>query len=79
MRVLADALDLTDDNRATLAAAVLRQDDDPDAMGAALLERSIPTPPTPLLGRGRELVEVSALVTRQEIHLLTLTGTGGVG
>jgi predicted ATPase/DNA-binding XRE family transcriptional regulator len=79
VRSLADALDLSDDKRATLAAAVPRQDEDSDAIGAALLERSIPTPPTPLLGRERDLEEITALLSRPEIHLLTLTGIGGVG
>jgi transcriptional regulator with XRE-family HTH domain len=79
VRVLADALDLSDDERATLAAAVTRQDEDSDPMGAARLQRSIPTPPTPLLGRERNLEEMAALLSRPEIRLLTLTGTGGVG
>src|SRR3712207_1946926 len=79
VRVLADALDLSDDERTTLAAAVPRQDEDYDPMGAARLQRSIPTPPTPLLGRERDLEEMAVLLSRPEIHLLTLTGTGGVG
>src|SRR3712207_1944306 len=79
VRVLADALDLSDDERAALAAAVPRQDEDSDTVGAALLQRSIPIPPTPLIGRERDLEEIAALLSRLEIHLLTLTGTGGVG
>ena len=39
----------------------------------------IPTPPTPLLGRERELDEARALILRPDVRLVTLTGPGGVG
>ncbi|MBA3246317.1 MAG: winged helix-turn-helix domain-containing protein, partial [Actinobacteria bacterium] len=39
----------------------------------------IPTPPTPLLGRERELAEARRLLLRDEIRLVTLTGPGGTG
>ena len=40
---------------------------------------NLPLPPTPLLGRERELPEVTALLGLTETRLVTLTGPGGVG
>jgi predicted ATPase/DNA-binding SARP family transcriptional activator len=39
----------------------------------------IPTPPTALLGREQELAEARDLLVRKDVHLLTLTGPGGIG
>lgn len=39
----------------------------------------IPIPRTPLIGREREVADVSALLTRTDVPLVTLTGPGGVG
>ena len=40
---------------------------------------NLPTQPTPLLGRARELAEVAALLGRERTRLVTLTGPGGTG
>src|SRR5215218_9558561 len=40
---------------------------------------NLPHQPTPLLGRERELGEVADLLRREDVHLVTLTGPGGVG
>ncbi|MDQ4127773.1 MAG: tetratricopeptide repeat protein, partial [Actinomycetota bacterium] len=40
---------------------------------------NLPTQPTPLVGRERELKEASDLLRKQEVSLLTLTGPGGTG
>jgi predicted ATPase/class 3 adenylate cyclase/DNA-binding CsgD family transcriptional regulator/Tfp pilus assembly protein PilF len=40
---------------------------------------NLPIQPTPLVGRERELAAVEHLVQREDVHLVTLTGPGGVG
>jgi predicted ATPase len=44
-----------------------------------LYQTNLPVPSTPFLGRERELREAVALVSRDDIRLLTLTGPGGSG
>src|SRR5215213_5162821 len=43
------------------------------------LPHNLPTHPTPFLGREREIEEITALLLRPEVRLVTLTGPGGVG
>src|SRR5918998_1102755 len=43
------------------------------------LPHNLPTHPTPFLGREAEVDEITALVLRPEVRLVTLTGPGGVG
>jgi class 3 adenylate cyclase len=38
---------------------------------------NLPTQPTPLVGREKEITEISGLLRRPEVRLLTLTGPGG--
>jgi predicted ATPase/class 3 adenylate cyclase len=40
---------------------------------------NLPIQPTPLVGREREIAAVCALLQREDVRLLTLTGTGGIG
>ena len=82
VRSLADALGLSEDERAALLAAVPTRGAKAAKVTppAGVLEATLPSPPTPLLGRERELREIRELLLGgSEVRLLTLTGIGGVG
>ena len=53
----------------------------PAAAARAASRVHLPVPPTPLIGRQREVAAATARLdpTRSEVRLLTLTGPGGVG
>ena len=40
---------------------------------------SLPVPPTPLIGRTREVATLATVLRRTDVRLVTLTGPGGVG
>jgi predicted ATPase/class 3 adenylate cyclase len=44
-----------------------------------LYRTNLPVPTTPFLGRVAELAEVVGLVARDDVRVLTLTGSGGIG
>jgi predicted ATPase/DNA-binding SARP family transcriptional activator len=63
-----------------LERRILRHDPSlaaPDAPAPARLR--LPTPPTPLVGRRLEVAAVCALLRRDDVRLVTLTGPGGAG
>jgi predicted ATPase/DNA-binding SARP family transcriptional activator len=67
-----------------LERAVLVQDPalkPPDSAPTSEEKRptNLPVPPTPLVGRKREREELSELLAREEVRLVTLTGPGGTG
>lgn len=45
----------------------------------SLYRSNLPVPATPFLGRDPELADVVALLSRDDVRLLTLTGPGGTG
>src|SRR5919106_4924627 len=72
IRALADALELGEDDRAALLASV-------PARKRPSAKVGLPTPPTPLIGRARDVRSVDHWFRSQEARLVTLTGPGGVG
>jgi predicted ATPase/DNA-binding XRE family transcriptional regulator len=79
VRSLADALELPEEVRASLVASVRKKDAQGSAAPVSSPELAVPEPPTPLVGRERELSEIDAFLRDRGVRLLTLTGTGGVG
>jgi predicted ATPase/DNA-binding SARP family transcriptional activator len=51
----------------------------PPKRSLASARASLPRQPTPLIGRRREIEEVTELLLRPDVWLVTLTGTGGTG
>jgi predicted ATPase/transcriptional regulator with XRE-family HTH domain len=82
IRSLADALTLTDEQRAALIAATGQQVA-PQPLATSDLDparpSALPAPPTPLVGRDEVVAEISTILCRPEVRLVTLTGIGGVG
>jgi predicted ATPase/DNA-binding SARP family transcriptional activator len=63
-----------------LERAILRQDPALEAPApVAGAKRSLPVPPTPLVGRHLEVAAVTALFREEGARLVTLTGPGGTG
>lgn len=91
LRLLASALGLSENERSAMLAAArpeLQQPPRPRATTAkgqpasarrAKVQRSLPAPPTRLIGRDAAAREISALLTEAGARLVTLTGPGGVG
>jgi predicted ATPase/DNA-binding XRE family transcriptional regulator len=83
VRSLAEALELSEEERSALAASVPRRSAETRVSSAAVPadvpEPTLPEPHTPLVGRERERTEIELFLRDPEVRLLTLTGTGGVG
>jgi non-specific serine/threonine protein kinase len=65
---------MTSSDRVHFPSVVTLPVPSPDLTAARL-----PVPRTPLVGREHELAAVAALLCREDVRLLTLTGPGGVG
>ena len=80
VRLLADGLALTDEERAALVAAARPEvwEEDPAGRRPPPLH-SLPAPLTRLIGRETELATLQAMLQDEQVRLLTLTGPGGVG
>jgi transcriptional regulator with XRE-family HTH domain len=78
IRSLADALELSENERTALLVAVPEQGSvDAPVAPALAMKSNLSSPSTSLLSRERELGEIRAFL--QKVRLLTLAGTGGVG
>src|SRR5215471_16440916 len=51
----------------------------PSVEGRSLPKHSLPTPPTPFIGREQEVIALCHTLRRPDVRLLTLTGVAGVG
>ena len=76
VRMLADALGLDAAGRAALLAAARAPVADADSASSS---PGLPEPPTRLIGREREVAQLSRLLGDDGVRLLTLTGPGGSG
>lgn len=77
VRALSDALGLSDQERMELT-------DTTPGRSRTTLEKgstshNLPTPPSPIIGRERELAQVVDLLTSGKPRMVTFTGAGGVG
>jgi non-specific serine/threonine protein kinase len=84
VRLLASALDLTDEERRQLLESarpggLLSAASPRAAFGFTPWTASIPAPATPLVGRARELEELAEALGARTGEIVTLTGPGGVG
>lgn len=82
-RTLSEQLGLEPSNDLkAVERAVLRHDEvlaSPPAVVQSTARRTLPTPPTSLIGRERELHELWEIVARPDVRLLTIAGAGGSG
>ena len=63
----------------TAPERIFQADDNEHPPLKTLHQTNLPIPATPFLGREADLAQLSALLTREDVRLLTLTGPGGTG
>ena len=83
VRSLSDALGLGDAERSALLASIPARrraaDTAADSAATGISSRTLPVPPTRLLGREADVAELEALLSSGDVRLVSLTGLGGVG
>ena len=79
VRALADAMQLPEERRASLVAAVPARDGRASRSSEPSPAFAPAGPGTPLFGREKELEELRRVLAQPDLRLLTLTGVGGVG
>src|SRR5579862_6276195 len=93
LNLLADALRMPDDERATLHAAARRirggapstplralaQTPEPEPSSVPSISLLLHTPLTPLIGRERDRAVILQVIARPEARLVTLVGAAGIG
>jgi predicted ATPase/transcriptional regulator with XRE-family HTH domain len=82
VRALADALGLSEGERAELSGALPKRGRPADLASTVRPSPpgiSLPAAPTSLIGRERELADVTSLLRSGPARMVTLTGPGGVG
>lgn len=80
LRLLADALDLSDEERDRFHATARQQRAPATALAPVVSSPSnLPAQVTPFVGRAEAVRAASTMIRREAVRLLTITGTGGVG
>jgi predicted ATPase/DNA-binding CsgD family transcriptional regulator len=83
VRLLAEALHLSNDDETLLFETVRASRRGAGApspsMQAAALPKGFPVTLTPLVGREREEAAIAHMLRQEDVRLLTLTGTAGIG
>lgn len=77
VQALAEALHLSEAERLALAGSISSRK--PAGVRGDWAPPSLPVPPTPLIGREREISEITELLQSGAVQMVTLTGPGGVG
>ena len=79
VQLLADGLRLKGADRDEFIALARGRAASPEKTSDRDALRSVPYPPTPIIGRLKETAAATAMVLDPTVRLLTLTGPGGVG